>query len=294
MTNNRSAIKDIHFQNSRLTRIGVEVLSLAELRQRAPATLVAPQRVGFHLLLMVDTGRSKHRVDFVDVELAAGSVLFVRPGQVQQWLLDDSLQGHILLITAEALTPSVARAGSDMALIMLDEWPVHVVSEPSLFDTAKIDLLRLKQDISRFDGGELQAALIGHSLLSFLLRLAQPMRPASADAHRREAEIFRLFSKELEAHFSERLSVLDYANRLGYSQSTVSRACIAMAGHTAKDAIDKRIALEAKRLLIHSQTRVAYIGYQLGFADATNFVKFFRRMVGTTPLEYRAKLLGKI
>ena len=134
------------------------------------------------------------------------------------------------------------------------------------------------------------AAIIRHALLALLLRLARELRaeeestPAS-----RAAEIHRLFLRELETGFHRRLSVLDYARRIGYSESTISRACLAAAGSTAKQLVDLRIALEAKRLLVHSQATVAQIGHQLGFAEPTNFVKFFRRMEGTTPNEFRIR-----
>jgi AraC-like DNA-binding protein len=53
--------------------------------------------------------------------------------------------------------------------------------------------------------------------------------------------------------------------------------------------ITDRLVLEAKRLLAHTLLPVAVIGDQLGFAEATNFVKFFRREAGSTPGAFRAK-----
>ena len=86
--------------------------------------------------------------------------------------------------------------------------------------------------------------------------------------------------------------MLDYARRLGYSESTLSRACVAAVGHTAKRAIDLRLVLEAKRLLVHSQATVVQISHQLGFSEPTNFVKFFRRLAGRTPQQFRAAGTG--
>lgn len=50
-----------------------------------------------------------------------------------------------------------------------------------------------------------------------------------------------------------------------------------------------RIVLEAKRLLAHTALPVAAIGDRLGFAEATNFVKFFRRETGMPPGAFRTK-----
>lgn len=53
--------------------------------------------------------------------------------------------------------------------------------------------------------------------------------------------------------------------------------------------IATRIALEAKRLLVHTSLTVALIADELGFDDPSNFVKFFRREVGCAPIEVRAR-----
>jgi AraC-like DNA-binding protein len=232
-------------------------------------------------------------IDFSEVALRPGSVAFVRPGQVQQWRMHDRLQGHVVLISAEALAPSIARAEVDMKLLALDEWPSTAVLVEGLFAEATTDIARMRADIERFEGSEIEAAILRHALLALLLRLARAVRAGSTrSGATRDAEIHRLFAHELEAGFHRRWSVLDYAKRIGYSESTLSRACVATVGRTAKQAIDLRVALEAKRLLVHSQATAAQIGHQLGFAEATNFVKFFRRLEGVTPLEFRRGALG--
>lgn len=293
MSRTSAAVKQIRFHNPRLTRVGIDVLTLAELRTRARASLVGPQRVDFLMLLLIREGRGRHMIDFGEVTLRPGCMAFVRPGQVQQWRMDDRLQGHVVLVSAEALAPSIARAEIDMKLLALDEWPPTALLEDGLFAEALAEIVHMRADVERFEGSEIEAAILRHTLLALLLRLARDVRAGSTrSGATREAEIHRLFAHELEAGFHRRLSVLDYAKRIGYSESTLSRACLATVGRTAKETIDLRIALEAKRLLVHSQATAAQIGHQLGFAEPTNFVKFFRRMEGVTPIEFRRGALG--
>ena len=77
------------------------------------------------------------------------------------------------------------------------------------------------------------------------------------------------------------------AARLGVSTSTLTRICKDVLEHSAKEEVDRRVALEAQRLLVHSASTAAAIGELLGFSEPTNFVKFFRRRVGTTPEAFR-------
>lgn len=295
MTSRRPDIQELHFANPRLAKVGVEVLTLAELRRNAGAKLLSrPQRVDFHHLLLVKRGAARHMVDFVEHELDPGAVLLVRPGQVQQWHVREGFEGHLALVSGQALAPSLARSDIDMRLLALATWPT--VSRPSqeLFLEAATDMNRLSTDVRRFEGTDLEAAIIRHGLLMLLLRLARELRATSAEREStREAEIHALFSHELEACYPKRLTVLDYAKRLGFSESTLSRACVATTGRTAKAEIDRRTTLEAMRLLVHSQATAAAIGHQLGFSEPTNFLKFFRRNASCTPLEFRERHGGQ-
>lgn len=83
------------------------------------------------------------------------------------------------------------------------------------------------------------------------------------------------------------LFAVDNAARLGYSESTLSRACLAAVGRSAKQVIDRRVALEAARQWVPSQLSVAEIGHGLGFTEATNFAKFFGRMNGLSSQAFR-------
>lgn len=287
------ALKQVRFHNPRLARVGVEVMSLQELRQREGAALAAPERVDFVLLLLVEGGQGQHMVDFVEHSLQAGQVLLVRPGQVQQWRLRPVLEGQVVLVSAEALAPSVARAERETQWLALNDWPTVHQAEAALFQAALGAVGRLRADIERFDGSEVAAAIVRHELLALLLRLRRDHGTHHAQAPAsRDAEIHRLFVGELEKRFQHRWGVIDFARAIGYSESTLSRACVATVGQTAKQVLDLRIALEAKRLLVHSPMTAAQVGHALGFSEPTNFLKFFRRMVGTTPLAFRAAHAG--
>lgn len=287
----RLSVRQTRFHNPRLRGVGVEVLTLAELRARAGASLPLPERLEFHLLLMIESGTGIHRVDFRTLPLRTGSLVFVRLGQVQQWGTASTAQGTLVLISPEALAPSARRGHGDLGLLTLDEWPQHTTAEPALFEETAKDVRRLRADIERFSGAALETAIIHHTLYALLLRLARDLRVHDDSFGRsREAEIHLRYTRRLESDFHKRLSVLDYARALACSESTLSRACLAVTGQTAKALLDQRIALEAKRLLAHSPAAVAQIGYQLGFSEPTNFVKFFRRLEHLTPEAFRRQL----
>src|SRR5690606_7646504 len=70
---------------------------------------------------------------------------------------------------------------------------------------------------------------------------------------------------------------------------TLTRASLAATGRTAKQLVDDRVALEAKRLLAESDLPVAEIAARLSFSEATYFCRFFARIVGMSPGQFRAE-----
>lgn len=290
------ALPEVRFQNPRLAKLGIELMSLAELRGKVPIKrLCQPERVDFFMLLFVENGVGVHTVDFVDTALFPGQLLFVRPGQVQQWHAEDNFEAQLILVDPGALpNGNSLNYSHELLLLGLDEWSTGIHLDAENQPIIQAGFHQLKRDFEQFNGSALDVALIRHQLMSLLTRYARLQKqqqeaglptPANRLTH-------RLFVQLLESAFTKERSLQYYAQRLGYSESTISRACMAAEGRSAKEVISRRVSLEAKRLLAHSLASTAEIAYQLGFSEATNFVKFFRRNAGVTPTGFRRKMSG--
>lgn len=288
------SIRDTQFDNDGFTGLGIELLTLAELRGRVPPErLLVPERLDFYMALVITHGVGAHMVDFVTEQLSPGSVVLVRPGQVQQWFPGDSLEGTLVLITVNALFPETARSAPlGIGGLAIDEWPAVTQLPQALMVEIDQAMGLLRQDFERFNHSALDVTLIRHGVRGFLMRIGRWLVSQSGinAGWSGDRRIYRLFIRNLENRFHQRFGVTDYAALLGYSASTLSRACLAAEGRSAKQVIDRRVALEAARSLVHSQLSVAEIGYALGFSEATNFVKFFRRMNGMSPQAFRREM----
>jgi AraC-like DNA-binding protein len=128
-------------------------------------------------------------------------------------------------------------------------------------------------------------ASLRHALSLVLLRLAH--LESAAPAGRAVDTAFVRFRAAVEHGFALNRNVADYAHDLGYSPRTLSRVTEQAAGLTAKEFIDRRVLLEAQRLLAHTERPANRIATDLGFSSATNFTKFFRKHTQQTPLDFR-------
>ncbi len=288
MTQPRETLRQTRFANERLNPIGVELMTLAELRLRLSARqLSETERVEFLMVLVATRGRCEHRVDFERFGLRAGHVVFVRPGQVQQWQPADGFEADLLLINPAVVRPTAAASRqATMAKLRLEDWPVHFkMDADGLAAWAPLAaLLRRELDRPLLDG--LSAAMAHELLVCIMLSLSRSAT-GHAPAPSVQALLVQRLRRELEGSVNARPSVAQLARSLRVSTSTLARACKDVLGHSAKEAVDRRVALEAQRLLVHSTSTSVTIGELLGFSEPTNFVKFFRRRVGVTPEVFR-------
>ncbi len=58
-------------------------------------------------------------------------------------------------------------------------------------------------------------------------------------------------------------------------------------GRSPCDIVEEKMITAAIELLTNTQRSVSDIACQLGYNEATNFIKFFKGITGTSPLQYR-------
>jgi AraC family transcriptional activator of pobA len=107
-----------------------------------------------------------------------------------------------------------------------------------------------------------------------------------------DLERLRQFRELIDEHFTEHWSVERYARRLAVSETSLNRLCRRLTGGTGFDLVQQRLALEARRSLVHGPGSVIGIAGELGFKDAAYFCRFFRRHNGLSPTEFRRRHAG--
>ena len=100
-------------------------------------------------------------------------------------------------------------------------------------------------------------------------------------------EVLTQYRQLIERHFREKHQVAEYASQLGISPNYLNVLCRKHLGLSALRMIDSRIVLEIKRLLMENEKTISQIAYSLGFYELSYFSRFFRRMEGVSPAEFR-------
>ena len=102
-----------------------------------------------------------------------------------------------------------------------------------------------------------------------------------------EQEIFDNFLKLVNMNASRERAISFYADKLCITRNYLSIIISRFSGVTAKKWIERAVIMEAKALLKFSALSILEIAYKLNFPNDSFFNKYFKRIVGVTPMRYR-------
>lgn len=228
-------------------------------------------------------GKGTLTVDFTTQDVKPGRLFFIAPNAVHH--LDaqqkTTLEGWTLLIHIDYL----ADYGSNLVDLLYSQIQVQSIYVPEENQLKLEQIFRLLE--SELQGQESWKDMTVNAYLAILLtefkRLSAATTPELKHLDHRYEEFLQLMHHE----FKTIKDVESYAERVHLSSKQLNRICKDASGKTARQLIDYRIMLEARRLLHHTSLSVKEIAYELGFEEPSYFIKFFHRFSEHTPLQYR-------
>jgi AraC family transcriptional regulator, transcriptional activator of pobA len=279
-------IKSILFKEG--LSLEIEIIPIANTILNHRDNITLPHRDHFYNIFWYQKGKATHVVDFKPIQVKANTILFVNKHRVQMLDPKDGYDGKFLLFTDSFFDryPGDMRYLNNNILFndLLGEPVLHVKSNSpiiSVFNDIETELSR--------PGDSVQYELL-HNLLHNLLLMAERERRKSGFIEIRKGEELDytiLFKNLLEDKFSTTKMVAEYAGLMAVSVRKLSKATLTTIGKSPKELIDERVILEAKRMLVHTNNSIKEIGFDLGFDEPTNFIKYFRKHEGKTPIEFR-------
>lgn len=105
----------------------------------------------------------------------------------------------------------------------------------------------------------------------------------------RNAKLFNRFCDLVVEHYRESREVKYYADLLHLTPKYFAKVVRSVTGGLSPaDWIEQYVAEQAKHLLTTRQISIKATAYQLGFSEPASFCRFFKRVTGTTPQQFRS------
>lgn len=106
----------------------------------------------------------------------------------------------------------------------------------------------------------------------------------------RQEHVFEQFHDAIIKYHRESREVTSNADKLSLSPKYMSNITKQTTGRTASEWINEHIIRESKNLLkTRKELPILEVCDMMGFSDQATFSRYFKKMVGVNPSEYRTK-----
>ena len=266
-----------------------EILDINKLFQSKKDGMSIPHRAQFNQIIWVEKGNGNHFIDFNSIRIEDNTIIFIPNNSVNIFDKDGTYEGKAILFTDNFF----CKNSDDVRFLQTS------MLFSNLYNTAKIkvnpQMSELKIIMNSMETESLrnpdysQYSILHNMLHVFLLQAERELRKQGFQEHKQcpYLDFLVSFKERLEDNFHNEKSVNKYAADLNITEKKLHKTTTLILDKSPKQVIDERVLLEAKRLLVHSSESVKEIGYTLGYEEPTNFIKYFRKHIGSTPSEFR-------
>ena len=249
--------------------------------------VMEPHAHDFYLLMLFTKGSGKHRIDFTEYTVKRGSVFFMSPSETHAWELSKDANGYVLFFNP--------------AFYLMDVLPRKIKHLPffnpdnkmNMGQLKEIDIAPIEKIIACMDSESREASVfqknIIRSYLDILLyKLANLLytKKTAAQEPSNIPSLLALIEEEYMAHHP----ISFYTERLQVNAQKLNALCKLQLNKTVNELLQDRLMTEAKRLLAYSTLTISEIAYELNFSDNSYFNRFFKRLEGLTPEQFRIQV----
>ena len=262
-----------------IRQVSNQGIRIEPLQVRLEPKIPFPHKHDFYQIILICEGNGWHQIDFERYKVDARSLYIVKPGQTHEWKIRSDVKGLVI----EFNHSSIGNEKTFVDVLMqIDLMPECMKVDKKEFACLE-QICHLMQ--SEFEGQKkLADQVLKHLVAAFLQMI---LRNSKAKENFVPTRIVNSFKLLLEQHYKEFHEVQFYAQKCGLAPKAFTMQISRALGKSPRDLIQERLVVEGKRFLAYSDWGIAEIGYELGFADANYFSRFFKQHVGVSPGAFR-------
>jgi AraC family transcriptional activator of pobA len=239
-------------------------------------------------LVILRTGRVRIWLDETVSEMQAPCAVVVPSGIVHGFQFEPDTAGQVVTV-------------ADALVVAMHDRDIRKQFKSLQMSPAAIDFSRDREQFARIEATlthmekEFQWPQPGRAamlewlfrVLLLIIRRQVDLQEVQAETRGGRLDTFTRFRQLVEDRYLEHWSIARYAAELAVTQQTLNRVCRSFAGKSALEIVQERLLLAARRHLIYTDASVEAIAYGLGFQDPAYFSRFFKRLAGMAPGQFR-------
>jgi AraC family transcriptional regulator, transcriptional activator of pobA len=252
-------------------------------------------RTDYFSFLLITNGKSSYVIDKQEFDLGKNSFYFTLPGHLKSFKIEFPLEGYLVTFTESFFKQHYSGDFFQTYPFLLNEsTPVMKLSNEIVVEMTQLFETMLQE----YNGQSLFKKDILFNHLSILLLKTKELlqsHQVNIKSSGRSMELVNQFKTILNTNFKDLilnksdkiLSIKEIGNILHVHPNYLTNVIKEETGKSASDWIHDRTLAETQSLLKNSQKSISEISIIFGFTDSTHFAKFFKKMAGISPSEYR-------
>ncbi len=274
-------VRDSIFFNNEFAIIHGDHNIFRIVRQQQP-----PFSINDHRLGVIIKGEIHASFNLVEKHVRAGTLVFIGPGSIINPIsITDDVEIFGFGLSPDFPMPFApgqwpAAFNGQVRDFQLPASEADIATAMQIIET--LWHVVHQQDYNRALVSSLVAAQM-HHYDSLFRRLADQQQGLQS----REQTIFDRFIYLINQHAVEQHHMAFYASKMCLTERYLGTVVRQASGITAKEWIDRALVTRIKIELRHTNKSVAQISDEMKFPNPSFFSKYFRRLTGMTPLEFR-------
>ncbi len=283
----RSSIEDITPADH---RIGDDIL-LIDNSHTMRAELSSdnePFRIDMTMAIIYEQGSADLKINMRDYHIEAPAVLLVLNDQIYQSAgHSEDLRSKVILMSRSFSDSLFANSGEILPLksSIMKNPVMKIENEENVFG----QFFQLLQNIAASPRQEFKIESARHLTLSMFYGYSHLKHEVNEvkSTNSRQEEIFTKFTELLERHHKKEREIAFYADKMCMTSKHLSQVIKDYTGKTALGIIEEYVISEAKSMLLSTTMSIQQISDELNFPSQSVFGKYFKRVAGISPSEYR-------
>lgn len=249
-----------------------------------------PHSHNFYLCVLFTEGTGTHEIDFNSYSINPGKVFFLKPGQTHFWKFDTEPKGFIFFHSQEFYEMTfVNHRLNNFPFFYSYQNPPVILLKSNHHDFQKKFKYLYQEYVDSEIFRNLKIVNIINDIYIDLTREYTSDFDLSNNSHSSYLHILENFEHLLDQFYDKQKLPKFYADKLNISTKHLNRVVKETINKTTNQMISDRVILEAKRLIVHSNSSLSNISETLEFSDYAYFSKYFKSRTGITPMNFKKK-----
>ena len=250
-------------------------------------SLQPPFSINDYRLGILIHGELQANINLVEKTITAGNLIFIGPGSIISPIhFSNDLEIYGIGLSPDFPMPFTSEQmpsafNGQMRDFQLQTSETDIAIVRHLLE-AIWSIVHQKHDYHRHTVSTIVAALM------YLYNTQYQQQANLLDSSRsRDKTIFDRFLHLVNQHCQQEHQIAYYAERMCLTERYLGTVIRQNSGVTAKEWIDRALIMQAKVMLRHTDNTILQISEALSFPNPSFFCKYFKRITGLTPNEFR-------